>query len=54
MITRKKVTTLPTILYNASISYVAVEQVFDRRSPEASRVGGKPLMTAKSILSIQM
>jgi hypothetical protein len=47
----KKVITLPTILKTASISHVFLEQAIDKVSHEASHIGGKPLMTTKSVFS---
>jgi hypothetical protein len=51
-IARKKATTLPTILDDASLSDVILEQVFGKVSHKLMLVDGKPLMTAKSILGI--
>jgi hypothetical protein len=51
-IAKKKATTLPTTLDDASISDVLLEQVFDKVSLEPIQVDGKPVMTAKSILGI--
>jgi hypothetical protein len=53
-IAKKKATTLPTTLNDASISDVVLEQVFDKvsREPIRVRVDGKLVMAAKSILGI--
>jgi hypothetical protein len=49
----KKVITLSTILETASFSDVVLEQVIYKVSHKASQVkGGKPLMTAKSVLRV--
>jgi hypothetical protein len=51
---KKKATTLPTTLDDASISDVALEQVLDKVSREPIRVDDKLVMTAKSILGINV
>jgi hypothetical protein len=51
-IAKKKVTTLPTTLDDASISDFVLERVFDKVSRKPIRVDGKLVRTAKSILGI--
>jgi hypothetical protein len=51
-IAKKKVTTLPTTLDDASISDFVLERVFDKVSRKPIRVDGKLVRTTKSILGI--